>query len=146
MLDRKSSGPPDYAVGYCRPPEATRFAAGKSGNPKGRPKGSRSVGAILQDVMRQKIAVTENGKTRRMSALEVMFRRLLNDAMRSDARAIKLLLSLADRYGDSPQTTLHVNDMLDADRAILAQYLQETAGSNTDPPMRSDDGGSGDGV
>jgi hypothetical protein len=72
--------------------------------------------------MRQEIAVTENGKTRRMFALEVMFRRLLNDAMRSDARAIKLLLSLADRYGDSPQTTLVCNENL-----IRVDWAKESA-------------------
>ncbi|MBX3531900.1 MAG: hypothetical protein KF849_14925 [Rhizobiaceae bacterium] len=32
---------PGYEVGYTRPPEATRFQKGKSGNPKGRPKGSK---------------------------------------------------------------------------------------------------------
>jgi hypothetical protein len=76
------------------------------------------------------VAVTENGKTRRMSALEVMLRRLVNDAMRSDPRALKLLLSLVDRYGDSPEAAVHLGDVLDEDRAILAQYLQERAGSD----------------
>ncbi len=94
MPDQKSSKPPDYVVGYRRPPKATRFTAGTSGNPKGRPKGSRTVGAVLQDIIRQKVAVTENGKTRRIPALEVMLRRLANDAMRSDAGAMKLLLDL----------------------------------------------------
>jgi hypothetical protein len=103
MPDRKSSGTSDYVVGYRRPPKATQFAAGKSGNPKGRPKGSRSVGAVLNDVLQQKIAVTENGKTRRIPALEVMLRRLANDAMRSDPNAIRLLLPLIDRYSDSPE-------------------------------------------
>jgi hypothetical protein len=98
MPDRKSSGTSDYVVGYRRPPKATQFAAGKSGNPKGRPKGSRSVGAVLKDILQQKIAVTENGKTRRIPALEVMLRRLANDAMRSDPNAIRLLLPLIDRY------------------------------------------------
>jgi len=103
MPDRKSSGTSDYVVGYRRPPKATQFAAGKSGNPKGRPKGSRSVGAVLTDILQQKIAVTENGKTCRIPALEVMLRRLANDAMRSDPHAIRLLFLLIDRYSDSPE-------------------------------------------
>jgi hypothetical protein len=92
MIDRKGLETTDYVVGYGRPPKATQFAAGKSGNPRGRPKGSRTVGAILQDILSQKIAVTENGRTRRIPTLEVMFRRLVNDAVRRDAAALKLLL------------------------------------------------------
>ena len=48
-------------VGYGRPPRATQFQPGKSGNPKGRPKGSRSVADILREIIGQKIKVTENG-------------------------------------------------------------------------------------
>ena len=33
--------PDDYEVGYKKPPPRTRFRKGRSGNPKGRPKGSR---------------------------------------------------------------------------------------------------------
>ena len=32
----------DYEVGYGRPPKATRFRKGRSGNPRGRPKGARN--------------------------------------------------------------------------------------------------------
>ena len=84
MAKQKSSKPANYVVGYRHPPKATQFTAGKSGNPKGRPKGSRPVGAVLQDIIQQKVPVTENGKTRRIPVLEVMLRRLANDAMRSD--------------------------------------------------------------
>ena len=31
-----------YNVGYCKPPENSQFPKGKSGNPAGRPKGSKS--------------------------------------------------------------------------------------------------------
>lgn len=34
---RPYSANPNYAVGYGRPPVATRFARGTSGNPRGRP-------------------------------------------------------------------------------------------------------------
>jgi hypothetical protein len=141
---RPSSTPGDYAIGYRRPPEATQFKPGQSGNPKGRPKGSRSVGAILQGVIQQKVAVSENGKTKRLSALEVMFRRLANDALRGDARAMKLLLSLVDRYGDSAETALPLSEMLAEDRAILETYLGELGDSTTDP-AHSSDPGDGDG-
>jgi hypothetical protein len=127
-------------VGYGRPPKAARFTPGRSGNPKGRPRGTRTVGAILQDVIRQKVAVTEGGKTRRVPAIEGMLRRLVNDALRGDAGAVKLLLSLAERYGDSPEATIKLADMLREDQEILAQYLQQPHGREVafsdklDPP------------
>ncbi len=40
----------DYEVGYCRPPLATRFRPGQSGNPRGRPKGSRNLRAVVKAV------------------------------------------------------------------------------------------------
>ena len=36
------SEPPNYEVGYRRPPKASQFTPGRSGNPKGRPKGARN--------------------------------------------------------------------------------------------------------
>jgi hypothetical protein len=122
--DTKSS---DHAVGYGRPPKATQFKKGKSGNPKGRPKGSRPIGAVLQEVLGQRISVTENGKTRRLPALEVMLRRLANDAMRNEPVAL-LMLSLFDRYGESPEAGIRLDEVLAEDRAILANFLKEPPG------------------
>jgi Family of unknown function (DUF5681) len=123
MTNRRGARSADYTVGYGRPPKATQFKAGKTGNPRGRPKGSRTVGAILQDILRQKIAVTENGKTRRIAALEVMLRRLVNDAMRSDAKAMKLLLALVERYAETTEAKVQLGELLAEDREILAEYL-----------------------
>lgn len=138
MAKRKGSRSPAYAVGYGRPPKETQFVKGESGNPRGRPKGSRTVGAILQDILRQKIAVTENGKTRRLPALEVILRRLANDAMRSDPRALKLLLALNERYGESAQTDLQLENLLAEDQEILSTFLDHTPRptTNTLPPKK----------
>jgi hypothetical protein len=130
MASRKRK-PSDDDVGYGRPPKATQFKKGQSGNPKGRPKGSRPIGAVLQDVLGQRIPVTENGKTRRLPALEVMLRRLANDAMRSEPVALKLMLSLYDRYGGSGEATIKLDEILEEDKAILASFLKTpAAGSN----------------
>jgi uncharacterized protein DUF5681 len=129
MTNRRGFRAADYAVRYGRPPRATQFASGKSGNPRGRPKGSRTVGAILQDILSQKIAVIENGKTRRLAALEVMLRRLVNDAMRSDAKAMKLLPALLERYAETTEAKVQLGELLAEDQAILAQYLLEPKAS-----------------
>jgi hypothetical protein len=125
MPDRKKEA--GYAVGYQKPPKATRFQPGQSGNPKGRPKGTRSVGAILQEVVQQRVTVTENGKTRRLPAMEVAMRRLVNDAMRGEHNAIKLLLQLADRYSESPEAGRQLREILAEDQVILAQYMPKGA-------------------
>ena len=112
----------DYEVGFGRPPKATRFKPGKSGNPSGRPKGSRPVGAVLQQILGRRIAVTENGRTRSLPMLEVMLRQLANDAMRSEPSALKLMLSLIDRYRDAPAAELSIDEILKEDQAIVAKY------------------------
>jgi hypothetical protein len=114
-----------YAVGYGRPPKATQFKKGQSGNAQGRPRGSRPVGAVLQKILGQRIAVTENGRTRRIPALEVMLRRLANDAMRNDPAALKTVLMLVDRYGESGESQIKLDELLDEDRAILANFLPQ---------------------
>jgi hypothetical protein len=127
MVDRKRSKSSPYKVGYGRPPKATQFKPGRSGNPRGRPKGPKTVGAVLRDVIQRRIEVTENGKTRRIVVLEVMLRRLANDAMRSDPRAMKLLLFLIDRYAESHEAAPHLEEMLAEDREILMHFLQQPA-------------------
>ena len=145
MADRKTSGPSDYVVGYRRPPRASQFAPGKSGNLQGCPRGSRSVPAILNAILRQKITVTENGLTRRLPAIEVALRRLLNDAMRSDLRAMRLLLWLIDRNAEPPGAAPRTADVEAEDRALLEQYLRSGEdgglfGSQSSTGGRSDEG------
>jgi hypothetical protein len=83
--------------------------------------------------------VTENGKTRRLPALEIMLRRLANDAMRSEPAAVKLMLSLVDRYGQSPEAAIHIDEILAEDKAILVNYLKQPA-NGSGPSRKSKKG------
>ena len=116
-----------YSIGYRRPPKATQFKPGESGYPKGRPKGTRPIGAVLQEIIGRKVTITENGKSRRLGVLEVALRQLVNDAVRGNPKALTLMLSLIDRYGDSPATKIKLGEMLAEDKIILAEYLQDSA-------------------
>jgi hypothetical protein len=51
--------------------------------------------------------------------LEVMLRRLANEAVRTDPRALKLMLSLMDRYAEAPEVGPQLEEMLAEDREIL---------------------------
>lgn len=119
----------DGDVGYRRPPKHARFQPGQSGNPRGRPKGKRSIGATIQGILDQKVSVTENGKIRRVSKLEVIFRRLANDAMRADPRAMKLLLELAHKYRDPKETEDGQEQVGPDDRKILKAFLEQALSS-----------------
>ena len=59
--------PKEYTVGYRKPPKATRFKPGQSGNPKGRPKGSPNLAADLSTELGELITVREGGAAQRVS-------------------------------------------------------------------------------
>jgi hypothetical protein len=85
-------------VGYRRPPVATRFRPGSSGNPRGRPKGARNLGAIIASALGEKVQATEDGRTRRISKFEAAIKQLVNSAATGDPRATQMLIGLVQAY------------------------------------------------
>ena len=87
-------------VGPGRPPRHTRFKPGRSGNPNGRPKGSKNFATILQQQLRKKVTITVDGKPKRMAVQEVIARRLANDSMKGTTKAMELLIRLTSTKSD----------------------------------------------
>jgi hypothetical protein len=95
-------GKPRYAVGYAKPPSNTRFKPGQSGNPLGRPRGAKNFGTAIEDELRARVTVTENGTRKRLSKREVIAKRLVNQAAEGDLRAVPLLLNEARAHQNLP--------------------------------------------
>lgn len=133
-----SSDPTTYTVGYGRPPEATRFKAGQSGNPKGRPKGSHNFQTLLDDEMQARVPVVINGKTVRLSKAELAVRQQVDKAAHGDLRAFALLMKVMGQKapipdgGDRGQTTaaeteLTANQFADILASIARDHVAEGA-------------------
>jgi hypothetical protein len=84
---------PDYEVGYKRPPRKSQFRPGQSGNPKGRPKGSKNFATALNQELNNRVLITETGQQRRFSKREVVAKQLVNKAVSGDLKAIPVLLN-----------------------------------------------------
>jgi len=57
-------------VGYGKPPRHSRFKPGRSGNPRGRPKGAVGCKTILERVVLARHTVIEQGKRQQRTILD----------------------------------------------------------------------------
>jgi hypothetical protein len=121
QVGRKDShGRRDYVVGRGRPPKATQFKPGQSGNPKGRPKGAKNESTIVRGLLNRKIAIREGGKTRKVSVLEAIFIRFAEDALKGNPKSAAFLLN---RYGLAEGTDAPEASGLDQDdQQILESF------------------------
>ncbi|MEQ8992764.1 MAG: DUF5681 domain-containing protein [Pseudomonadales bacterium] len=92
-----------YAVGYGHPPMHSRFKPGQSGNPRGRPKGSKNFKTDLLEVLKMPVQIGENGRKRKISSQRAGLLRLREKALAGDARALDRLLEFARNYNDEDE-------------------------------------------
>jgi hypothetical protein len=88
----------DYEVGYKKPPKATQFKKGASGNPKGRPKKNRlkpnreHVDAQVAHMMLRPHNFSENGEIKSLPFIVWLLKKLQADAMKGNRFAQRTLL------------------------------------------------------
>src|SRR5437773_9600450 len=87
----------EYKVGYGKPPKRTQFKPGKSGNPSGRPKGSRNLATDLAAELCEPITVREDGRHRRVSKQRALIKSLMAKSLQGDVRASVALIALYAR-------------------------------------------------
>lgn len=84
----------DYVVGYGRPPVATRFQPGKSGNPKGRPKAAKSLNTLARELLTGKVPVRTGSGQKKMHRIEAVLHKAFELALKGNPRALSQILNL----------------------------------------------------
>jgi hypothetical protein len=119
------------AVGYGNPPKKHQFKKGQSGNPKGRPTGSRNVGTILEETLTMMVTIRDDGQKRKISAPEALVMAVLRGALKGDARFLRLYFDLLWRIGSAdPGDRVSREEEDKEDQAILERHFNAAAGSS----------------
>ena len=107
MAKRKKSGQPD-SVGWGRPPRHTQFRPGTSGNPNGRPRGSKNFASVVKKVLSRRVKVTQGGSDKKMPTQEAFANLIAMRALAGDSKATGYLIRLVDLVDrESSDTVAH---------------------------------------
>jgi hypothetical protein len=130
-----------YEIGYRRPPRSSQFKKGTSGNPKGRPKGTRNFLTLLQQELSRSIVVNENGKKKTITRMQAMVKRMVVGALQDDQKALMTLVEILRRTGQFEEAD--ISTLLPDDyEAILDSYVaqrRKSGKANPDVPTTRKD-------
>ncbi len=130
-------------VGYCKPPKRTRFQPGQSGNPRGRPKGTKNLKTDLMEELNEKIVIREGDRSQKVSKQRALLKSVVNRAIKGDARAIGIALSTMMRLLDTGEGAPVAEEaLLDDELEILKAFearARRSGHDRTAPEVDRDD-------
>jgi hypothetical protein len=86
-----------FKVGYKKPPPQHQFKKGQSGNPGGRPRGSKSSGDIVIENLDKRLPIRFNGHEIKTTAFDAMIKAQVKKALEGDIKATKFLTDLRQK-------------------------------------------------
>ena len=89
---------PDYKIGYGKPPVHSQFTRGQSGNPAGRPPGSRNTKKTLIDVGNEEVQIKEGDEWITVTKQEALFKSLYASAIKGNTWAARVIMENLAKY------------------------------------------------
>ncbi|NIV77150.1 MAG: hypothetical protein GWN37_20655 [Gammaproteobacteria bacterium] len=116
----------DYEIGYAKPPKHSRFKKGRSGNPQGRPKGTRNFKTDLRDVLQESVTVRINGRPVRLSSQGAVLKQLQAGAVKGERHSRDRFLDYAERYAEEQSAEDAERALSQDNQDILERYKART--------------------
>lgn len=139
--NRKIDGGGEDVVGYGRPPRKNQFQPGKSGNPRGRPKGAKGLKTELREELDEWVTITvEGGKTKRIRKRRLVIKALAARAAKGNVAAADKLLSLVIQAEGFEDQRPGRRPLSDTDQLILDQFLGDAEVVDPSAAPEPDDG------
>jgi hypothetical protein len=126
-------GEKHYEVGYGKPPKQYQF---QTGNP-GRSRLMRNikqqttvkhltVHQLFSKVLEELVRVSEGGKSKKMTRMEVFVRSLINEAIKGDKSARRDLIALAPKLVEPPGVEIWTTRVTEETRRLWHRLLAYT--------------------
>ncbi len=113
-----------YEVGYGKPPKHAQFQPGQSGNPTGRPKGSKSPLTLLRAELEQKVTLREGSRVTTVTKMEAVLKRVVNDTLGGKASSARLLFPLLHVFEAQDASTPEDRNFSPSDAELLRNVLK----------------------
>lgn len=112
-----------YTVTRGKPPREHQFKPGTSGNPRGRPPGSKDFRTLIQRELDRSISATVGGRPTKVSKREAIAMRLVEKALKGDHKSIEACLKLSGEVDASGPSLPPMDTDPSRDAELLAAYL-----------------------